>query len=88
MPGVIGPTLGIIGALILGQASVAANIVSPLLIIVVSITGIGSFAIADYSMSFACRLLRFIYMSVANFLGIFGISIIAFIQLTLIPSNV
>ena len=83
MPGVIGPTLGIIGALILGQASVAANIVSPLLIIVVSITGIGSFAIADYSMSFACRLLRFIYMSVANFLGIFGISIIAFIQLTL-----
>jgi len=62
MPGVIGPTLGIIGALILGQASVAANIVSPLLIIVVSITGIGSFAIADYSMSFACRLLRFISM--------------------------
>ena len=60
MPGVIGPTLGIIGALILGQASVAANIVSPLLIIVVSITGIGSFAIADYSMSFACRLFLYI----------------------------
>ncbi len=48
VPGPIGPTLGIIGALILGQAAVAANIVSPILIIIVAVTGIGSFAIPNY----------------------------------------
>ncbi|MBC7326018.1 MAG: spore germination protein, partial [Moorella sp. (in: Bacteria)] len=44
VPGPIGPTLGIVGALILGQAAVAANIVSPILIIIVAVTAIGSFA--------------------------------------------
>jgi spore germination protein KA len=43
IPGPVGPTLGIIGALILGQAAVSANIVSPILIIIVAVTGIGSF---------------------------------------------
>lgn len=73
IPGPIGPTLGIIGALILGQAAVAANIVSPILIIVVAVTGIGSFAIPNYSFSFSIRLLRFAYIilgAVAGFLGI------------------
>lgn len=48
VPGPIGPTLGIIGALILGYAAVAANIVSPILIIIVAVTGIGSFVIPKY----------------------------------------
>jgi len=52
VPSPIGPTLGIIGALILGQAAVAANIVSPILIIVVAVTGIGSFAIPNFSLGF------------------------------------
>jgi spore germination protein KA len=30
VPGVVGQTLGIIGAVILGQAAVAANLVSPI----------------------------------------------------------
>ncbi|MDH7478506.1 MAG: spore germination protein, partial [Syntrophomonadaceae bacterium] len=37
IPGVIGPTLGIVGAIILGQAAVAANIVSPVVIIIVAL---------------------------------------------------
>jgi spore germination protein KA len=38
IPGIIGNTLGIIGALILGEAAVTANIVSPVLIIIVAVT--------------------------------------------------
>jgi spore germination protein KA len=83
IPGLIGPTLGIIGALILGQAAVAANIVSPILIIVVAITGIGSFAIPDYSMAFSFRLIRFLYIVVAAILGLYGIAIVAFMNLAL-----
>jgi spore germination protein KA len=73
IPGPIGPTLGIIGALILGQAAVAANIVSPILIIIVAVTGIGSFAVPSFSLSFAFRVLRFGYIllgAMAGFLGI------------------
>lgn len=73
VPGPIGPTLGIIGALILGQAAVAANIVSPILIIIVAVTGIGSFAIPNYSLGYSIRIMRFgfIFLSaLAGFLGI------------------
>lgn len=77
IPGPIGPTLGIIGALILGQAAVAANIISPIMIIIVALTGIGSFAVPNYSLAFALRILRFGYIilgAVAGFLGItFGL---------------
>ncbi len=37
-PAPVGPTLGIVGTLILGQAIVTANIVSPILIIIVALT--------------------------------------------------
>ncbi len=49
VPSPIGPTLGIVGALVLGQAAVSAGIVSPILIIIVAITGISSFAIPDFT---------------------------------------
>jgi spore germination protein KA len=73
VPGPIGPTLGIIGALILGQAAVAANIVSPILIIIVAVTGIGSFAIPNYSLAYSIRIMRFAFIffgACAGFLGI------------------
>jgi spore germination protein KA len=74
IPGPIGPTLGIIGALILGQAAVSANIVSPILIIIVAVTGISSFAIPNFSAGFAFRLLRFAYIILAGLAGFLGIT--------------
>ena len=73
VPSPIGPTIGIVGALILGQAAVEANIVSPILIIIVALTGICSFAVPDFSLSFHFRIMRFIYIllgAMAGFLGI------------------
>ncbi len=75
IPGIIGNTIGIIGALILGQAAVQANLVSPVLIIVVAITGLGNFAIPDFSMAFAARITRIIYIILGAFLGFYGISL-------------
>lgn len=80
IPGPIGPTLGIIGALILGQAAVAANIVSPILIIVVAVTGIGSFAVPNFSLGLAFRLLRFAYIFLGAMAGFLGIAVGIFIQ--------
>ena len=62
VPSPVGPTIGIVGALVLGQAAVSANIVSPILIIIVALTGIASFAIPDYSFGFHLRITRFIFI--------------------------
>lgn len=74
MPGPIGSTLGIVGGLILGQAAVSAKIVSPLMIIVIAITGIGSFATADYALSWTYRILRLVFVFLGSLLGYFGIA--------------
>lgn len=80
IPSVIGPTIGIVGALILGQAAVSASIVSPILIIVVAITALGSFVVPNYNASFTIRLLRFAFTLLGGFLGFFGIAFGIFIM--------
>ena len=73
IPSVIGPTIGIVGALILGQAAVTASIVSPILIIVVAITALSSFAVPNYSAAFSLRVLRFVFIILAALLGFYGL---------------
>ncbi|MCR4435857.1 MAG: spore germination protein [Clostridiales bacterium] len=80
IPGPIGPTLGIIGALILGQAAVAANIVSPILIIIVAVTGIGSFAIPNFALALGFRVLRYAYILLGAIAGFLGITTGLFLQ--------
>ncbi|MGI6451003.1 MAG: spore germination protein [Desulfitobacteriia bacterium] len=77
IPGIIGNTLGIIGALILGEAAVSANIVSPVLIIIVAATGLSSFAIPNYSLAFGVRILRFYFVLAGAFLGFYGLALAA-----------
>ncbi len=74
MPSPIGSTLGIVGGLILGQAAVTARIVSPIMIIVIAITGIGSFSTSDYSLGWTYRVLRLGFIFLAAGLGFFGIA--------------
>lgn len=85
IPGIIGNTIGIIGALILGQAAVQANLVSPVLIIVVALTGLGNFAIPDFSVAFAARIARIIFIILGASLGFYGISL-GIVTLTTIMS--
>ncbi|MHB1683310.1 MAG: spore germination protein [Bacilli bacterium] len=75
IPSVIGPTIGIVGALILGQAAVAAGIISPLLIIVVAVTALGSFTMPNYNLSFTVRVLRFGFIIASSLLGFYGVTL-------------
>ena len=87
VPPPLGPTIGIVGALILGQAAVSASIVSPILIIIISITGICSFTVPDFFLGFWVRIYRFIYI-IAGYLGGFlGIAFVLFIQFLLLLGN-
>jgi len=74
VPSPFGQTIGIIGALVLGDAAVSANIVSPILIIIVAFTGICNFAIPDFSLSFSLRILRFAYIFLGYAAGLLGIA--------------
>lgn len=76
MPGKIGPTIGIVGALVIGQASVQAGLVSPLMVIIVSLTTISSFASPSYSAAISVRLIRFPMMIMAGTFGLYGIMLL------------
>lgn len=75
IPGVIGQTLGIVGALILGQVAVQAGLVSPILIVIIALTGLGSFTMPNFSMALAIRILRFLFVFAAGIAGFYGISL-------------
>ncbi|KAB3532482.1 spore germination protein [Alkaliphilus serpentinus] len=81
LPKPIGATIGIVGGLVIGQAAVEAGLVAPLMVIVVAVTAISSFAIPSYNVSIAFRLLRFIFIFAAGFLGLYGISLVGLLLL-------
>lgn len=83
VPTPLGSTIGIVGALILGEAAVSASLVSPVLIIIIAITGICSFSIPDFSLNFTFRIYRFIYIILGYVAGFLGISVVLFIQLVI-----
>ncbi|MEK4523468.1 spore germination protein [Psychrobacillus sp. FSL W7-1493] len=80
MPKAMGSTISIVGALVIGQAAIQAGIVSPAMVIVVSLTAIASFATPSYAVAISARLVRFIFMISAATFGFYGI-ILVFILL-------
>lgn len=73
IPNVIGPTIGLVASLVLGQAAVEAKLISPLVIMIVAVTGLSSFAIPNYVTSFGVRSLRFLFVFCAAVLGFYGV---------------
>ncbi|GMK44334.1 putative membrane protein YfkQ [Paenibacillus glycanilyticus] len=74
LPKAVGSAVSIVGALVIGEAAVNAGIVSAPMVIIVSITGIASFAIPRYNMGIAFRILRFPLLLISGALGLFGIA--------------
>jgi spore germination protein len=73
LPTKIGQTIGIVGGIVIGQAAVEAGITSNILIIVVAVSAIASFIVPSYIMSASIRIVRFLFILVAGFLGNIGI---------------
>ncbi|WP_260412493.1 spore germination protein [Alkalihalobacillus sp. TS-13] len=73
LPKPIGQTIGIVGGLVIGEAAVAAGIVSPIMVIIVAVTAVSSFSMPSYSTAFAFRILRFGFMGAAALFGLYGI---------------
>jgi hypothetical protein len=75
LPGPIGPTIGIVGALVIGNAAVTAGLVSPTFVIVVGLTTISSYANPSYNAAISIRLIRFPMMILAAVFGLYGIMV-------------
>ncbi|MZP28299.1 spore germination protein [Heliobacterium undosum] len=73
VPKVIGTTIGIVGAVIIGQAVVQAGIVSPVMIIVMAITVLAGFSMPQYTLTFSLRLVRLINLLLGTVFGFYGI---------------
>lgn len=72
LPGTMGNTIGIVGGLIIGQAAVEANLVSPIVVIVIAFTALCSFAVPSEGFATAFRLLKFFFIAACAWLGFFG----------------
>ncbi len=86
LPQNMGQTVSIVGALIVGQAAVDAQIVSPAMVIVIATTAITSFVIPNQDFTNALRLWRFIFVVLASLGGLmllfFGVLVLFYILCT------
>ncbi|MGG0184619.1 spore germination protein [Bacillus rhizoplanae] len=75
LPMKVGQTLGIVGGIVIGQASVQAGLTSNILLIIVALSALASFITPIYKMGNAIRLLRFPFLILAELWGLLGISL-------------
>ena len=81
LPNALGSAVSIVGALVLGDAAVAAGIVSPIAVIVVAFTAISGLIFTDIDMVNGIRLWRGIFIIMATTMGLIGIICAGFILL-------
>ena len=74
-PNVMGTAISVVGALVLGEAAVNAGIISPIVVIIVSITSISGLTFSDIDFINAIRLWRLLFIFTSAFLGIIGVTV-------------
>ncbi len=73
VPGSMGSSLGVVSALILGQAAVTADLVSPLMLIMIAVAGVGTFAVPDYTLNTSIKVRQVVFLLVSNYFGLYGV---------------
>ena len=75
LPTKVGQTIGIVGGIVIGTASVEAGLTSNVLLIFVALSALASFTTPVYQMSNTIRLLRFPFLFMAEIWGLLGMTI-------------
>ena len=75
VPFVVGSSMSIVGALVLGQAAVEAGLISPIMIIVIAISSVSSFLFNDNDVVNSIRIWKLIFLILGSFTGLYGIFI-------------
>jgi hypothetical protein len=80
LPTKVGQTIGIVGGIVIGTASVEAGLTSNVLLIIVALAALASFTTPVYQMGNTIRLIRFPFLLLAHVWGLLGI-VLSFIYL-------
>lgn len=72
LPKQIGSAIGIVGTIVIGQAAVVAGIVSPLTVIIISLTTMTDFVIPDQVLEKPIIILKFFLIITTALMGLFG----------------
>lgn len=86
LPSQMGNTIGVVGGLIVGQSAVDAGIVSTIVVIVVALTAIASFAIPNEAFGSIFRLLKFLTIIASAFWGLYGFYLVMLALLYVLAS--
>jgi spore germination protein KA len=73
LPKTVGTAMSILGGLVVGQAAVTANIVSPLVVVIVALAGIAGFIMPNQDLSSGIRAVRFVFSLLAAIGGFLGL---------------
>ncbi len=80
-PKSIGSSIGIVGGIVVGSAIVEAKIFSPVILIIVSLSLLSSFVMADVSMANSFRIIKILFMLTSWIFGIPGLVCAGFLML-------
>ncbi|MDX5475995.1 MAG: spore germination protein [Bacillaceae bacterium] len=75
LPTKVGQTIGIVGGIVIGTASVEAGLTSNVLLIIVALSALASFTTPVYQMGNTIRLIRFPFLVLAHIWGLLGVGI-------------
>lgn len=75
LPTKVGQTIGIVGGIVIGTASVEAGLTSNVLLIIVALAALASFTTPVYQMGNTIRLIRFPFLLMAHIMGLLGVAV-------------
>lgn len=75
LPTKVGQTMGIVGGIVIGTASVQAGVASNILLIIIAMSALAAFITPNYRMATTIRFIRFPFILSAEILGLLGIAL-------------
>lgn len=74
LPTKVGQTIGIVGGIVIGTATVQAGLTSNILLIIVAMSALAAFITPNYRMATTIRFIRFPFILCAQMFGLLGIA--------------
>ncbi|WP_233191644.1 spore germination protein [Sporosarcina sp. P18a] len=86
LPSALGGTIGVVGGLIIGDAAIRAGVTSPAMIVVIAVSTISTFTLVNQSLVGTVSILRFLFIIITAFFGMFGFLISVYFTILYLSS--